>query len=33
MEADAYRGGWYAKNASYTIDGMEYAFDKNGYMK
>ena len=26
-------GGWYAKNASYTIDGVEYAFDKNGYMK
>ena len=23
--------GWYAKNATYTIDGKEYKFDANGY--
>ena len=26
-------GGWYAKNATYIIDGKSYTFDKNGYMK
>ena len=25
--------GWYAKNRIYTIDGTEYAFDQNGYLK
>jgi hypothetical protein len=24
-------GGWYAKSASYTIDGKSYTFDKNGF--
>ena len=26
-------GGWYAKNKTYTIDGIKYSFDQNGYMK
>ena len=24
-------GGWYAKNATYIIDGVAYTFDKDGY--
>ena len=26
-------GGWYAKGKSYTIDGVKYSFDKQGYLK
>ena len=25
-------GGWYAKNAVYVIDGVNYAFDEEGYL-
>ncbi|MBR6173013.1 MAG: hypothetical protein IKQ49_07565 [Eubacterium sp.] len=25
-------GGWYAKNAAYVIDGVNYAFDEEGYL-
>ena len=25
--------GWYAKNATLSIDGKDYSFDKNGYLK